>query len=906
MKKKLAFLLLWIFFTSISIFSQVVIKGTVIDKDTQEPLIGVTVYDQSSKQGTVTDLDGSFSLKVPSIRDKVIVSYVGYQTKTLNSSVNLGTIELLSEVIGLKDVVVTSSIAIRRKTPVALSVIEPEQIELKLGTQEYPEILKSTPGVYATKQGGGYGDSRINMRGFESPNIAVMINGIPMNDMEWGGLYWSNWAGLSDVTRSMQTQRGLGASKVAAPSVGGSINIVTKSTDATKGGGIYYGMGNNGYNKLGFNVSTGLSDNGWAISLLGSKTWSDGYVLGTEFEAYSYFINISKIINDHHQLSFTAFAAPQWHNQRAYQDKMLVTEWQKFKEKELFNPTYGFTQEGKQMAGNYNYYHKPQISLNHYWTMNEKSSLSTALYLSLGKGGGYGWQGSGPNAASLRNSMYGASNATGLLNTEFRFAGSNYRNYGAIQKMNADPAQSPNGSQLIVSNSRNNHTWVGLLPVYTTKLNSNIDFYGGLDLRYYAGVHDAVIVDLMGGDYFIDTDSRGKVKYKTINGIPANQDPSFVNEKLGVGDIVYRDNTGYVTQEGVFAQAEYTEDKLNVFAAGSFSNVSYWRVDRFYYNDEKSAVGNFPGFTAKGGANYNLTSNHNVFANIGFISRAPFMSGSTSQGTGGYFMSMATSNVSNPDAINEKIFSMELGYGYRSKIFSANLNAYRTAWNDKCLVSSFSFPDDQYGYANLSGADALHQGIEVDFKFKPINNLEITGMLSYGHWQWVNDASGYLFDSNGNPVDSRGNIVDPLSPEHTKVNVNLDGVMVGNSAQSTYALGARYTLLKSLTVGADLTVYDRNYAGWTMATGTTDKSFRTPWMIPSAGIVDFNANYKFKVAGLDAILIGNINNLFDQTYITDAMDLKASNVKEPVDWKKDVAVLYGFGRTFSVALKVNF
>ena len=44
----------------------------------------------------------------------------------------------------------------------------------------------------------------------------------------------------------MQTQRGLGASKVSAPSVGGTINIVTKSLDAKAGGSFAYGIGNDG------------------------------------------------------------------------------------------------------------------------------------------------------------------------------------------------------------------------------------------------------------------------------------------------------------------------------------------------------------------------------------------------------------------------------------------------------------------------------------------------------------------------------------------------------------------------------------------------------------------------------------------------------------------------------------
>lgn len=129
----------------------------------------------------------------------------------------------------LNDVIITSSVAVSRKTPVAVSTVDPVFIEEKLGTQEFPEVLKSTPGIYATKQGGGFGDSKVNIRGFKTENSAMMINGVPMNDMEWGGIYWSNWAGLSDVTRSMQVQRGLGASKVAAPSVGGSINIVTNT-----------------------------------------------------------------------------------------------------------------------------------------------------------------------------------------------------------------------------------------------------------------------------------------------------------------------------------------------------------------------------------------------------------------------------------------------------------------------------------------------------------------------------------------------------------------------------------------------------------------------------------------------------------------------------------------------------
>jgi outer membrane receptor for ferrienterochelin and colicin len=111
----------------------------------------------------------------------------------------------------IEQVVLTGvvDIAKDRKTPVAVSTIKEAQIIEKLGNQEFPEILNTTPSVYATKGGGGFGEGKLNIRGFDQRNIAIMVNGMPVNDMESGAVYWSNWAGLSDVTSAMQVQRGL-------------------------------------------------------------------------------------------------------------------------------------------------------------------------------------------------------------------------------------------------------------------------------------------------------------------------------------------------------------------------------------------------------------------------------------------------------------------------------------------------------------------------------------------------------------------------------------------------------------------------------------------------------------------------------------------------------------------------
>ena len=890
-----------------TVVAQSTVKGKVVDKETGDPLIGATVLVKGTSQGTITDADGKFTQTVP-VNETLQIRYVGYvdwaQKIAKKGTVDLGVIQLKQDAVALADVTITSSIAKDRQTPVALSTVDPVFIAEKLGTQEFPEILKATPGVYATKQGGGFGDSKINMRGFKSENIAVMINGVPMNDMEWGGVYWSNWAGLSDVTRSMQTQRGLGASKVAAPSVGGSINIITKTIDAQKGGSISYALGNDGYNKVLFNVSTGLTADGWALTLLGGKTWGDGYIQGTDFEGYNYFLNIAKRLNDQHQLSFTAFGAPQWHNQRNRGSGLTIEGWQTVgkrymgeDDKYKYNPTYGHGINGERKTADRNSYHKPQLSLNHFWEIDNKSSLSTALYASIGRGYGYGGQGYGSSdkfGASHRSMWYGTTK-DGQLNTFFRNPDGTFA-YDQIYDYNKG---SENGSYMAMSKSINEHNWYGLLSTYTTKI-KDFDVYGGIDLRYYKGTHTNELVDLYGGEYFLD-ESRKNVKPEN-NSLAAN--PQYRYEKLQNGDVVYRDYDGFVLQEGAFGQVEYNTDKLSAFISGSVSNTGYWRKDRFYYDqsNRKSDTENYLGGTVKGGLNYNIDEHHNVFGNIGYISRAPFFSYAV-------FLQPATSNAINPDATNEKIFSFELGYGYRSSFLSANVNLYHTMWKDKTMSKTFAIKSNgvevDRASVNMLGVNALHQGVEVDLKAKPFHWLDLTGMFSIGNWRWNSNPTGSFYNSQGQPIkDLEGGVAQaPGSEDHLWSKLNLKDVKVGGSAQTTAALGATFKPTKALRLGVDYLFLGRNYADWDLKADDIVPGeavdFYSPWRIPSAGIWDFNSSYRFKIGNVNAIISGNINNLFDQEYITDATDGGG-------EWQKAYGVFYGFGRTYNVRLKLNF
>ena len=798
----------------------------------------------------------------------------------------------------LQDVIVSQSVAVQRKTPVAVSTVTADEITYKLGGQEFPEILKSTPGVYVTKDGGGFGDAKINMRGFQSANVAVMVNGVPVNDMEWGGVYWSNWAGLSDVTRSMQTQRGLGASKISAPSVGGSVNIVTNGIDAKKGGTFSFGVGNDGLYNLSLSLSTGLTKNGWAMSILAAKRWGDGYIQGTNFEGYNWFVNISKRINDRHQLSLTAFGAPQKHGQRnALNDGLTIAEWQKAKnfmgEKDMYryNASYGFDKNGKQRYSSFNEYHKPQISLNHQWQIDYKSSLSTALYMSIGRGSGYSGQG---RTSADRNAWKGTN--YGILNTTFRNPDGTFA-YDKIQELNA---ASIDGSRMVMSKSNNNHMWYGLLSTYTNQITPSLELSAGVDVRYYIGEHNNEIIDLYDGKYFIDDNSRRNVK--ASDNIAA-ADPTWQYEKLQVGDKVYRDYDGHVHQEGVFAQLEWTRNKLNAFVSGSISNTGYWRYDRFYYDAEhaESDHVNFLGYTVKGGANYNITDKHNVFANLGYISRAPFFSG-------GAFLQSTTSNVTNPDPLNERVFSAELGYGFRSGIFTANLNAYYTLWMDKSFVRSTQMSNGDYARINLGGVDARHIGIELDFSLRPTRWMDITGMLSLGNWIWDSNTKGYIYDSQGQPMTAAldGTVASGImADDHAWLFLKQKGIKVGGSAQTTGAIGVTVRPMKGLRVSADWNAYGNNYADFWLGSGLNGNQtieVKDPWRIPWGHQLDLSASYRFKIGNIFATIYGNVNNVYNYNYI---MDAQSDALQEGI-WQNAYAVMYSFGRTYTVRVKINF
>lgn len=841
-------------FCSATILAQATYKGKIVDAATNEPLIGATVTIKNAASGTVTDVDGLFEINVKTPKATLVFSYVGYNEKTKDVKgkgfIDLGEIALEQNAIGLDEIsVIASIIKNDRQTPIPISNVKLVTIEEKISNLEFPELLKSTPSVYVTRESGGYGDSRINMRGFDSSNLGILINGVPINGMENGKVYWSNWSGLSDVSQFIQVQRGLGASALGLSSVGGTMNMVTKSTEAKRGGSAYAGIGNDGFRKYSVSVSTGLMDNGWAVTLMGALNTGDGYVKGTNYEGWTYFGNISKIINEHHKLSLTAFGAPQWHNQRSTMH--TIEDYKNSPDGGRFNNGYGYINGEIVGSGyGYNYYHKPQVSLNHYWTINDKSSLSTSLYASIATGGGRRVRGNHSEWLTID------------YNTGRPQEGAMMTNDGLIdyESAMAENAASENGSQVIFTNAINDHKWYGVLSSYKNHITDNFTITGGIDGRYYKGYHAEVISDLLGGEYYVPS--------KPL-------DFNTPNQILKVGDKVQYYSIGEIVWAGLFAQAEYSTDKWSAFVSASLTEESYRYHDKGGKPIDGKKVSDFQNFlpwSVKGGFNYKFTKNHNIFVNAGYFTRAPF------------FNTVFPDNtiVANEGAPYEKVMTYELGYGFSTEKINISLNGYYTKWLDKSLRKKVGQES-----ANITGLDAIHAGIELEATYKPLRNLEFKGMFSWGDWKWADDVHFTLYDEYGSPLGT--------------YNAYVKDVHVGNSAQMTAALSGSWEIFKGLKLNVDYTFAGKNYADFDPSNRTEKKDAGVDaWQLPNFYTIDLGLNYRFDVCkGLKAVIYTNVNNLTNVKYIADAKD--GANH----DWQTAL-VYYGFGTTWSTGFKILF
>ena len=792
----------------------------------------------------------------------------------------------------LEEVVVSSrviDVAKERETPIAVSTISAQEVLLKVGNQEFPEIMNKTPGVYATKQGGGYGDSRISLRGFDQRNTSFLINGQPVNDMENGWVYWSNWQGLTDVTSNIQIQRGLGATSLAVPSVGGTVSIFTKSAEKAEGGSLTQMVGNDGYIKTTAVYNTGVNDKGWSSSFLLTKWSGNGYIYNTSGAGWTYFGAVGYTPEGSaHSLNLSFLGAGQWHHQRDVW--VSIRDYQNFGENGIDRRwnTNGGTLGGKEFNMRRNFYNKPLATLNWDWDISDNVQLNTSIYGSAGRGGGTGPRGrnyynAGIDILPFRKDLteHYLENGRGTRDAN------GFINYDAIVSHNSQYDVGSNNDSsyardiLVRRASMNSHNWIGAI----SKLNiqkGKMRYSLGVDLRDYTGYHYRALENLMGLQQYASTgnDNLGTQLYGSNDLVVAKP---FQNTNIDddQAKIDYY-NIGFVKWAGVNGLVEYAGDDITAVLQVGLSNQQFQREDRFNNTDNPiSDKANLGGGYLKGGINYNFTEKSNVFVNAGFIDRQPLFDA--------VFPNFG--NDINPDLQNERIESVEIGYGYVGNGLKFNINAYSTNWGNRFVSRSLSNQQGVDGTAQFRNIDVTHKGIEFEGTYT-VGSTKLRGMLSIGDWRYTKDFEAELFDDNQQSVGTG--------------KLYLEGAKVGDAAQTTALLGIDQKFGSNFRIDLDYRFVDDLYADYSI----TDSAFTQPdndgaLKLPSFGLVDFGATF-YTNNGWS--LRANVNNLLDTTYIAESN----SNIHAGADsttWNGvDVrnSVWFGFGRTWNVSLKYKF
>lgn len=628
------------------------------------------------------------------------------------------------------------------------------------------------------------------------------------------------------------------------------------------------------------------------MSVMLSHWQGDGYNQGTRGEGQNYFISFGYKPNDKHNFNFLITGAPQSHDQNFTKK---ISDYLTYGRK--YNNNWG-TLNGDYLSLRTNFYHKPVANLNWDFNINETTQLSTVLYASWGRGGGTG---------DYKARNYNIPYTNGQINFDQIYA----NNLTAPGGIGSQPAN------MLIRASMNNHAWYGVVSNLKKEINKNLSVNFGLDLRTYNGDHYRQVSNFLGLNGW--TESRYLRDNTHIipnpNTLPSasntvtqsyNINPwyAFFNSASDKQKIDY-DYSETITYGGVFGQVEYSNDKFSTFFQGAVSNQSHQRFDYYDYQDQyqDSKKVNNVGFNVKGGAAYNFNEQHVVYGNAGYYSRQPYHDN----------IYLNFTNEVNPLTENEKVLGLEAGYTFKSKIFTASVNAYRTTWEDRVVTTSTVLSSNTtIGTTNLAAGDVVisanqgvkqvHSGLELDFVLKPIQKLDVKGFASLGNWEYSGSAVRRRFDENLNILD--------------ETLTDNDGGKVGDAAQTTWGLGAKYEIFERFTIDADWRNYDKLYANVVA---------KNNLQMPSYDLVDMGISYKMLVGKDKQNSVNfrfNVNNLFDEVYLSElttnikttdnisssnpALGTYQSNNKVYKGIADGNSGFFGLGRTWNFTLRYNF
>ena len=591
-------------------------------------------------------------------------------------------VELADSVINLQEVVIRDNFSSSETTPLSIRTLSPSHIKLYSTSPNYVEMMQGIPGVYATPSTGSYGDATLNIRGFKQENISILLNGIPIQGLTSGSMYWNNWMGLAEATYAVQIQKGMGSSMLADCAMGGMVNIITKTGEGLPEWDFSTSYTQYGTNKAMLSYSTGQLKHGWSANMMVSGVYGDGFVEASEVKSMSYLLSVSKILNDNNTLIFTALGSPEQHDQRNTElSKEEIDEHGRG-----YSKNWGYLNGQKYSIGR-NHYFKPYFTLQH---IMDKGALhmKNSLYLAIADGGGRSTFNdyTKPSAAIIDHQT-----ADGHID------------FDAVIAENTASGYSKN----IMIDYLSGHTQAGAVVSGDYALSDKWTLGSGLQYQYFDTWSKMVVLDLLGGN---------AVQYS--------------GQDLVVGDYIGSRYGRTTHLASAYGQIRYGGRKLNANLGVSVFSGNYRRHD-----DISGKVSDWAhgwGATVKSGLLYHITGNTQAFLNLGYNNRLPY--------AGTY---LVASDLSiKDDVTNEENLMAEVGTRIKWQGGGLSVSGYAARWNDKTVtVNIAKRANEKAQKYYITGLDALHLGVELSAEQQITPWVSLEAYANLASWKWKSNAN---------------------------------------------------------------------------------------------------------------------------------------------------------------------
>jgi hypothetical protein len=784
--------------------------------------------------------------------------------------------------------------------------------------QSISSLLGASRDVFASQVRYNLSVFRFQQRGYGSDYSSIYFNGFSLQDPETGYANYTVWGGLNDVLRSYATSHGMEPSEGSFGNFAGVTAYSTKASGYRKQSSVSLSLSDRTYDyRLMVTTSSGLTPGGWAYTLSTSaRLGESGYMRGTPYNAFSYFLSVEKQFAKAHSLNLTVMGAPL---QRGMSSAVIQEAYDLYGAYS-YNPRWGY-QNGKIRTARIRKTHLPLTMLNYTWRLSEQAKLEAGVSLLMGRNGtsDLDWfDGNDPRPDYYRKfPSYQTDPAMKKLYAQlwrFRDPAVTQIDWDALVERNYNAnLNNPSGdwqAMTIVKEYRNDQRTLRGFAGYTHHLDQHLSIYGGLEAQAYKGMFFQVVKDALGADYYLNVD-KFAASDNILTPQNARYDLNDVSLKKRVGDKFGYDYSIFQNSISGWAQAKLRYGRFDGYVAGKAGYTEFWR-DGKMNNGRFAATGRSYGASkketfvhgaAKANATFKITGRSYLAANAGYELRPPLFKNTYLQERYHDF----TVEDYGLSIDNERIYSADANYHYRGTALRLRASGYCTQSKNASEIKVFYMEGASALVEYIAqGVDRRYVGGELGASYTLTTTLTAEGALAHG---W------YGYTSNPNTAviaDDQAAKVEAI----TFHKAYITGYSVGGRPQTAGTLSLTYRSPRYWFVGItgscaanshiEINYDRRTYEAASFLPGTPQyRQQLEQEKYPTAYTLDAFGGMSWRLSSSEIFGInGNVQNLLNSNFKTGGFE----------QLRYDVAMLdkfpskyyYSFGITFFVQMYYRF